>query len=137
MTSGSGPDDRSSAPGKARRIAGKRADLSGRAAEERVVTEYQQRGYILIASRWRGQGGEIDLIFCKDERVIFAEVKKARTIDAAIHSLRPAQMRRIHDAASEFLDTMPKGQLTEVRFDLAAMDETGKIQLIVDAFSHF
>ena len=133
----SDPGDRLPATGEARRIAGKRADLSGRAAEERVVSEYQDRGYTLIATRWRGQGGEIDLIFSQDELVVFTEVKKARTIDAAIHSLRPAQMRRIHNAASEFLATMPRGQLTDVRFDLAAMDETGKIQLIVDAFSHF
>lgn len=121
----------------ARRDAGKRADLSGRAAEGRVAAEYERLGYDRLETRWRGTGGEIDLIFGKGDLLVFTEVKKARSIEAAICSLRPAQMRRIHAAASEYLAHAPKGQLSDVRFDLAAMDGTGRLQIVENAFSHF
>ncbi len=125
------------ASASSRQDAGQRADLSGRAAEVRVAAEYERRGFRLAECRWRGTGGEIDLIFSKDGLLIFVEVKKARSIDAAICSLRPAQMSRIHAAASEYLNHAPNGQLSDVRFDLAAMDSTGHIHIIENAFGHF
>ena len=128
---------RPTAKDAARKDAGKRADLSGRAAEMRVAAEYDRLGYELLEMRWRGEGGEIDLIFGQGAQVIFTEVKKARSIDAAVASLRPAQMQRIHRAAAEYLAHAPNGQLSDVRFDLAAMDGDGRIQIIENAFSHF
>ena len=122
---------------RARQEAGKRADLSGRAAEERVSATYERLGFDLIESRWRGQGGEIDLIFNQGDLLVFTEVKKARDVDAAIRSLRPAQMRRIHLAASEYLGQTQNGQLSDVRFDLAMMDGAGQVQIMESAFSHF
>lgn len=41
---------------------GRMADLSGRMAEEAVLRLYLQRGAQVLATRWRGQGAEIDLI---------------------------------------------------------------------------
>ena len=125
------------APSQARQDRGRRADLSGRAAENRVVEAYTSLGYVLLENRWRGRGGEVDLIFSFDGCLIFVEVKKARSIDAAICSLRPAQMTRIHAAASEYLAKAPDGQLSDVRFDLAAMDAGGQVQIIENAFGHF
>ncbi len=122
---------------RAKQDRGKRADLSGRAAETRILQSYTSQGYRLLENRWRGQGGEIDLIFAQGACLIFVEVKKARNIDAAIRSLRPAQMTRIHAAASEYLEHAPNGQLSEVRFDLAAMDAGGGVQIIENAFGHF
>ncbi|MFD1160535.1 YraN family protein [Roseovarius aestuarii] len=126
-----------SAAARARRDAGQRADLSGRSAEARVAAEYERMGYDLIETRWRGTGGEVDFIFAQGDLLVFTEVKKARSIDAAIRSLRTGQMQRIHRAASEYLAHAPNGQLSEVRFDLAAMDGSGHIQLIENAFGHF
>lgn len=123
--------------GQAKRDRGKRSDLSGRAAEARVLEAYQSQGYVLRESRWRGQGGEIDLIFNHAACLVFVEVKKARSIDAAINSLRPAQMRRIHAAAAEYLAHAPNGQLSDVRFDLAVMDGGGRVEIIENAFGHF
>ena len=137
MTARADDGSLSATPTRARRDTGQRADLAGRAAEERAADEYDRRGYCLTECRWRGTGGEIDLIFSKDDLLVFVEVKKARSIDAAISSLRPAQMRRIHAAASEYLSHAPNGQLSEVRFDLAAMDNTGHIRIIENAFGHF
>ena len=121
----------------ARRDRGRRAFLSGAAAEERAIDAYRQKGLTLLAHRWRGQSGEIDLILKDASTYVFAEVKKAASLDAAIARLRPAQMRRIHLAASEFLGGTPDGQLSDVRFDLVVMDGAGALAILPEAFSHF
>ena len=124
-------------PLQARRDAGKRADFAGRSAEQAVTVQFDRLGYDLVDLRWRGQAGEIDLIFQGADTYVFVEVKQARTHDQAIARLRPAQMQRIHAAASEYLAYTPDGQLSSVRFDLATVDSTGDIQIIENAFGHF
>lgn len=116
---------------------GQRAYLSGLSAEAAVARLLERRGHVLIAQRWRGRGGEIDQIYRDGNVHVFVEVKKARSFDAALRSLREAQMLRIHAAASEYLGTTPDGQLSEVRFDLALVDQTGQIRIIENAFGHF
>ena len=124
-------------PVRDRRDAGRRADLSGRAAETGVADLYQRLGYDLLETRWRGQSGEIDLIFGQGDLLIFTEVKSAQRFDNAIASLRPAQIRRIHSAASEYLAHAPNGQLSDVRFDLAVVNGAGQIEIMENAFGHF
>lgn len=121
----------------ARRRRGRRAYLSGLSAEAAVAGTYDRRGADLLETRWRGQSGEIDLIFLQDGVYVFCEVKKACSFDVAAERLSIAQARRIHAAASEYLGRTPKGQLSEVRFDLALVDEAGRIELREGGFSHF
>jgi putative endonuclease len=124
-------------PCDARRRRGRVAYLAGDAAEKAAATAYDRRGADLIETRWRGRGGEIDLILVQDGVHVFCEVKAARRLDDAIASLRPAQMARIRSAASEYLARTPLGQLSEVRFDLAAVDRSGRVEIIENAFGHF
>jgi len=121
----------------ARGEAGLRAYLSGKSAEAGVVKAYEERNTDVLEQRWRGEGGEIDLILREGDTIVFVEVKKARSFDQAIARLRPAQMMRIHAAASEYLAFTPEGQLSNVRFDLAAVDGTGQVRIIENAFGHF
>jgi len=124
-------------PAPAKRDRGRRAYNSGLAAEERAVALYVAAGLRLLETRWRGKSGEIDLILADGDEIVFAEVKQARTHDAAIASLRPAQMRRLHAAGSEYLAHCPKGQLSDVRFDLAVVDGSGRCSILEGMFSHF
>lgn len=117
--------------------AGQCAYLSGLAAEEAVARWYRNRDCVLTECRWRGQVGEIDLIFQQDETVVFVEVKKARTFDQAIARLSRSQMLRIHAAASQYLGTLPAGEMSETRFDLALVDQTGAVRILENAFAHF
>lgn len=110
---------------------------AGLAAEEIVAAEYTRRGHSLAARRWRGAAGEIDLIMRNGDTVIFIEVKKSRTIARAATRLGRRQMDRICAAASEFLASEPRGQLTDVRFDLALVDGQGATQIIENAFAEF
>lgn len=107
---------------------------AGLAAEAAVRRHYERRGLALAAERWRGQGGEIDLILKEGSAVIFVEVKKSSTHARAAARLSQRQMQRIYTTASEYLETCPQGQLTETRFDVALVDQTGGIEVLENAF---
>ncbi len=108
---------------------------AGRVAEDRVADHYTRAGMAVLARRWRGQGGEIDLIIGNGAALIFVEVKKSRSFARAAERISPRQMARIHATASEFLATQPNGQLTEARFDVALMDGTGQLEMLENAFT--
>lgn len=102
---------------------------AGRVAEENVERLYSRQGYDLAAQRWRGKGGELDLVFRSGEQVIFVEVKKSRTFARAAERVQPRQIQRIFDAASEFVADEPNGQMTDMRFDVALVDATGAVEV--------
>ncbi|OZB20530.1 MAG: hypothetical protein B7X55_00100 [Rhodobacterales bacterium 34-62-10] len=117
-----------------RRLRGKTAYLSGLAAEESVVRLYNARGMGLMAKRWRGSCAEIDLILKDGAVVVFVEVKKSSSFDAALLSLGRAQRRRIALAALEYLGRTGLGQLTDIRFDLAMVNDIGAVAILENAF---
>jgi putative endonuclease len=122
---------------KAKRTRGKVAYLSGLAAEDTVLRAFKARGAELLERRWRGQAGEIDLIFLENGVYVFCEVKAAQSFEQAMERLRPAQIQRIHASAGEYLGHTPGGQLSEVRFDLAIVNGQGMCRVLDGAFSHF
>lgn len=107
---------------------------AGLAAEDIVARQYQGRNHVLAATRWRGKAGEIDLIMRDGAQVIFVEVKKSATFARAATRLSRKQMDRLVAAGGEFLSGEPKGQLTDVRFDLAMVDGRGHVQIMENAF---
>ena len=107
---------------------------AGLVAEDIVASDYARRGRPVAHRRWRGSGGEIDLIAREGDRVVFVEVKKSKTFDMAALRLGRRQMDRICSAALEFLAGEPRGQLTEMRFDLALVDGRGATRIIENAF---
>ncbi len=113
------------------------AYFSGRAAEDQVAALYERRGAVILKNRWRGQGGEIDLILREADDVVFVEVKKARSLQGAAERLSTRQMQRIQMTASEYLAALPDGLLSSVRFDVAAVDATGRIEIHKNAIGHF
>ncbi len=107
---------------------------AGRVAEDLVANDYARRNHGIAARRWRGKSGEIDLIMRQGETVVFVEVKKSRNFATAATRLGRRQMDRICASAGEFLSGEPRGQLTDVRFDLAMVNGAGAIQVIENAF---
>ena len=65
--------------------------------------------------------------------MIFIEVKKSRSFDAAAGMLAAHQIARLYDSASIFLEGEPKGQLSPARFDVALVDGTGAISILENA----
>jgi putative endonuclease len=118
---------------KARHHAGQMAHHGGVSAELSVERHYARRGHVLLARRWRGSSGEIDLVFRSDAGFVFVEVKKSRSFAMAARRVSDAQKRRILAAASEFVAGEPEGQLSPMRFDVALCDATGAIEILENA----
>ena len=107
--------------------------LAGEAAESQVARHYAGRGLEIIARRWRGKGGEIDLIARDGQSTIFIEVKKGRNHTLAVTRLSKRQIARLYNAASEYLGTLPDGLNSDARFDVALVDEMGRIDVVENA----
>lgn len=109
------------------------AYYSGLSAEEQVARDYLHRGMRLVAQRWRGKAGEIDLIFQRGAEFIFVEVKRAKTIANAALRISAKQQERICLAAQEFLGTQPGGLLSDMRIDAAFVDGQGHLVVLENA----
>lgn len=114
---------------------GRLAYLAGSAAEEQVARHYAERGHQILARRWRGQAGEIDLIFKSREDVIFVEVKRAASHAEAACRISRRQQLRLCAAAEEYLGSTPAGTLTPMRVDAAFVDAFGAVQIVENAIA--
>jgi putative endonuclease len=127
------PPPSTGAPGL-RAERGRRGYLSGIAAEDSVARHYARKGRVIEARRWRGPGGEIDLIAREGARLVFVEVKASRSFDAAVARLTRRQIARIRRSAEAYCGEAPEGLLTEMRFDLALVDGRGAVHVMENAF---
>jgi len=116
-----------------RKKTGKHAYLDGLAAEQQVAAHYQKRGYQLKHTRWRGAGGEIDLILFHAEEWVFVEVKRARDHASAASRLNRRQIQRMFQTAEEFCQTFAPGQLCAMRFDLALVNAAAGVEILENA----
>lgn len=107
---------------------------AGLTAEAIVERDYARRGQNIVERRWRGHGGEIDLIISENDSLVFVEVKKSKTHDQALQRVSRRQMDRLCHAASEYVAREPKGQLTNMRFDVATVDAAGTVRILENAF---
>ena len=106
---------------------------AGLSAEGQVARDYQRRGFPLVRHRWRGAGGEIDLVMQDGDGFVFIEVKKSRSHARAAERVSQRQIHRLYAAASEFLATCPQGLNTPARFDVALIDSMGQIRIVENA----
>ena len=120
----------------AKQIRGSVSYHAGLAAENAVAQDYVSRGFTLACERWRGKRGEIDLILRSDADLIFVEVKKSQSFARAALRVSRRQIDRIMGSAEEFLAGEPNGALTNVRFDVALVDQTGQLRIVENAFGH-
>lgn len=116
-----------------RSLRGRTAYLAGLAAEAAVERLYAGRGCAIVARRWRGSRGEIDLVARDGGTLVFVEVKAAGSRDRAAEALSPAQVARLFGAAAEYLAREPAGQDTPARFDVALVDGQGRIEILPNA----
>ncbi|MCB2110346.1 MAG: YraN family protein [Defluviimonas sp.] len=114
-------------------MSGATAYHGGQAAEDQVAARYIRLGAELRARRWRGRGGEIDLIFATTAGLVFVEVKRAASHVMAAQRLGPRQIARLQAAAGEYLAAAPGGQDSDMRFDVALVDGAGRIEIVENA----
>lgn len=94
---------------------------------------YQHLGARLLAARWRGRRGEIDLILHDGESHLFVEVKAAASHALAAERMQMRQWRRIEAAAEDWLARHFDHVDVARRFDLALVDRHGAIEVIENA----
>ena len=120
----------------AKQIRGSVSYHAGQAAENAVARDYVRRGFTLARERWRGKRGEIDLIMRDGPDLVFVEVKKSTSFEQAALRITRRQIDRILGSAEEFIANEPNGSLTNLRFDVALVDETGQLRIVENAFGH-
>ncbi len=118
------------APETQRASVGQTAYQDGLAAEDIILRDYLGRGYRLVAQRWRGRCGEIDLILRGDDGLIFVEVKKAKTLDIAATRLSQRQLWRIARSAEDYVGRVADDPFTPIRLDLAMVDGSGRTSVL-------
>jgi len=104
--------------------------LAGLSAEDQVARAYARDGHVVLSRRWRGAGGEIDLVVERDGVVIFIEVKKSRTHDRAAERLSQRQLQRIFLSAEDYIGSLPQGANSNARVDVALLDQQGAIRIV-------
>ena len=114
---------------ESRRETGRVSHRDGLAAEDGVARHYEALGCSILARRWRGPGGEIDLVCAGAGETIFVEVKKAETHDEAAWRLSDVQLSRICTSAEAWLADHDGG-LSRARIDLALVDGAGRVAVV-------
>lgn len=114
-------------------MSGETTYLAGLSAEDQVELLYETHGYHVRTRRWRGRGGEIDLIFEKMAEITFVEVKKSRDFDTAASRVSCAQRARIMQTGDQYLGLCPMGLATPCRYDPAALNQIVQVHIIENA----
>ena len=97
-------------------------EAAGRRAEALAALWLILKGYRILARRFRGPGGEIDLIAARPfwgtpKLIAFVEVKQRSDRAALNHAISPQQRRRIEAGANAFLGANPALAPVACRFD--------------------
>ncbi|WP_217912975.1 YraN family protein [Miltoncostaea marina] len=89
--------------------------------ERAAARHLRRRGWTILATRWRGGGGELDLVAARGRVVAVCEVKTRADDGALAEPLTAAQRGRMARAARAFLARRPELAGHEVRLDLIAV----------------
>ena len=111
----------------------------GKDGEERAAKFLAHAGYEVLVRNYRSRFGEVDIIVCKDETVVFVEVKTWPKGDffSLAQAVGKQKQKRIIKTAKCFLAEHRQYNEYYVRFDLIALDMPGydEIYHIENAFS--
>lgn len=99
--------------------------------ESAVAAYLVRQGYTILARKWRCTVGEIDLIACQGDQVIFVEVRTRRGLaqGCAEESITPAKRNRLIQLAYTYLDAQHLDENSAWRIDVVAVqvDAAGRI----------
>jgi putative endonuclease len=92
----------------------------GHYAESFAVLLLRLKGYGVVERRFKTKAGEVDIIACKKNLVVFVEVK-ARKDKNAVELVSNRQQQRICASASLFIAKHPKIAHYVMRFDVVVI----------------
>lgn len=100
---------------------------------ERIAREHLERlGYRIVVANYRTRFGELDLIVCDEQWLVFVEVKTRRAggLESAMQALSPEKCRRVRRMAAAWLVEAPdRPRSRELRFDVVGVtvDRQGRL----------
>jgi putative endonuclease len=86
-------------------------------AETRVAAYLQEKGYAILAHRFKTPFGEIDVLVETAEMLVVVEVKARKTLTTGLEAISPKQQQRLADAVSWFISQNPAYNNHAIRFD--------------------
>jgi putative endonuclease len=116
------------------------ADRAGVGAfgEAAALLFYRSRGFDLLERNWRCPAGEVDLILCRDDLVVFCEVKTRRssTLGGGYEAVTLRKQHKLRALAEIYLRRWPAA--CSIRFDVASVhlsaNDRPSVELFEDAF---
>jgi len=109
----------------------------GKLGESLACAELRQRGYAILATRYRSRFGEIDIVAEHAGVVVFVEVKARKSLryGSAAEAVSSVKRRRIAAMALDYLAWT--GRLdAPCRFDVVAIDRIGTDDMTVRVIDH-
>ncbi|HRN78304.1 MAG TPA: YraN family protein [Candidatus Dependentiae bacterium] len=103
--------------------------------EDAVAHYLYRNGFTIVARNYRQRYGEIDVIACKNNVLVFVEVKTRSSsyMDPA-EVITPTKQRKIIMTAHAFLSEYHYTDMV-CQFDVALVDKNNNIQYIPHAFN--
>ncbi|KPF64592.1 hypothetical protein IP69_18090 [Bosea sp. AAP35] len=103
--------------GEARSRRARRSGVTGARAEWLAILWLAARGYRLLARRFGGKGGEIDLIVKRGRTIAFVEVKARGAMGDALVSITPDKHRLVELRIRQWLARNPWAMDHHLRAD--------------------
>ncbi len=103
--------------GETRSRRARRSGVTGVRAEWVAILWLVAKGYRLLARRFGGKGGEIDLIMKRGRTVAFVEVKARATIEEAMTAITPQKQRLVEIRIRQWLAQNPWAMDHHLRAD--------------------
>jgi len=103
--------------------------LAGLGAEDMVARYYEDKGHRVLLKRFRGRRGEIDLVAKDGQTTVFVEVKRSKSHASAALRVTQNKIQRLWMTAEEYLARYSLNLETDMRFDVALVDELGRVKI--------
>jgi len=100
----------------------------------------RDRGYSILAKRYRTFAGEIDLIAENTDTLVIVEVKARKRLDDGLYSITPAKQKRLVQAAQALLAEPEKitgledAASRNIRFDVVIITPGNPPEHLINAF---
>ena len=105
--------------------------VRGQVGEDLAAAHFERLGYEVLARNHRTRYGELDLVVCDGENLVFVEVKTRREGSGSpwdnLHDLKRSQVRRMAIAWLCSVRNRPRGDL---RFDAVGIVLDGSGNLV-------
>ena len=126
--------ERTPAPSRSDRQDRLNSVQKGRIGERHAAAYLRERGYHVVERNLRMRAGEIDLVACRGDRVVFVEVKAWSSFGASDLAavVNDRKRSRIARAAAAFLAANPRYGRLRPRFDILLL-RTGQAPLHLES----